>query len=637
MTPPSEPLWGFSIPLTPTDKVFRVTHRSTTLRGAVAWDTSYMSTISLEGRGDSIAKLLRSLGVGKSEQDGAIWGDAGVRWRRGTRTWRGWLHGRDSYPLCPISPATVTWSAEDLLNPPDSGQKTNDVRPQQVSKRTVFVRFHPSAFVQLWQLLLQLSKVQKPSITIHDLRYEIGSLEVTGPNSMEALVNVLRPVADTKDDCQKSAVAKSVWDRLALITNPSSLPKNVLIAFDAIDPRLRPSDRIKADLTQMPQVIDMCSRWPLDDLRGSISLFDRTLRTKSNSSVSSEKTINRKLDKKELDKSSKSSSTAIPLVQFPTQQGRSIQSSWVVLLPWSRVKSVWLSLMHCPLSCGSTVRFGGIGEAHQAAYESGAAWFPADYPGTKAGFQWELQERKKSEAEWRRKPKGRRVEYETLDLGAGQKGEIGRGWACDWEILIAMESGNLSAFRRCGLTSPDVETERPPLSQLPTSVYREILASNLPEYATGLVTVKITMITQGVPLRQARIYRLPDSNIELKQKWDRNGAEIQGAWISRRKLRLIVQNNPTAEHPSYPSVPDKTDLIGFVTTGNFNLAEGRGHAIGSILISKVGSTFHGNGNPDSMGGTSSRPEVKPDSGRNLCIVRNSGAVYGRLASWDLAE
>jgi ribonuclease P/MRP protein subunit POP1 len=98
-----------------------------------------------------------------------------------------------------------------------------------------------------------------------------------------------------------------------------------------------------------------------------------------------------------------------------------------------------------------------------------------------------------------------------------------------------------------------------------------------------------------------------------------------------------VQNNPTAEHPSYPSVPDKTDLIGFVTTGNFNLAEGRGHAIGSILISKVRSTFHGNGNPDAMGDTPSRPEVKPDSGRNLCIVRNSGAVYGRLASWDFAE
>jgi ribonuclease P/MRP protein subunit POP1 len=518
MTPPSEPLWGFSIPLTPTDKVFRVTHRSTTLRGAIAWDTSYMSTVSLEGRGDSIAKLLRSLGVGKSEQDGAIWGDAGVRWRRGTRTWRGWLHGRDSYPLCPISPATVTWSAEGLPNPPDSSQKTNETRPQQVSKRTVFVRCHPSAFVRLWQLLLQLSKVQKPSITIHDLRYEIGSLEVTGPNSMEALVNVLRPVADTKDDCEKRAVAKSVWDKLALITNPSFLPKNVLIAFDAIDPRLRPSDRIKADLTQMPQVIDMCSRWPLDDLRGSISLFDRTLRTKSNSSVASEKTINRKLDKKELDKSAKSSSgaTAIPLVLFPTQQGRSIQSSWVVLLPWSRVKSVWQSLMHCPLSCGSTVRFGGISEAHQAAYESGSAWFPADYPGTEAGFQWELQERKKSEAEWRRKPKGRRVEYETLDLGAGQKGEVGRGWACDWEILVAMKSGNLSAFHSCGLTSPDVEPERPPLSQLPASV---CLSSDLPEHATGLVAVKITMITQGVPLRQARIYRLPDSNIELKQKW----------------------------------------------------------------------------------------------------------------------
>jgi ribonuclease P/MRP protein subunit POP1 len=443
MTPPSEPFWGFSIPLTPTDKVFRVSHRATSLRGAVAWDTSYMSTVSLEGRGDSIAKLLRSIGVGKSQQEGAIWGDPGARWRRGTRTWRGWLHGRDSYPHCPITPATVIWSAEDLLNPPGSSRTSSDLSPKKISKRTVFVRFHPAAFVQLWQLLLQLAKVQKPSITVHDLRYEIGSLEVTGPNSTEALVSVLRPAAGTNNYLQKISLAASVWDSLALVTNPSFLPKNVLIAFDAIDPRLRPCDRAKADLTQMPQVVDMCSQWPLDDFCGPISLFDRALRTKSNSSLLSDKIINQKLGE-ELDRSATPNSlaSAIPLVLFPTHQGHCIQSSWVVLLPWSRVKSVWQSLMHCPLSNGSTVRFGGLSEAHQAAHEAGTAWFPADYPGTDAGFQWELRERKKLEAEWTRKPKGRRVEYETLDLGLGRNGETGRGWACDWETLVPMKSGN---------------------------------------------------------------------------------------------------------------------------------------------------------------------------------------------------
>jgi ribonuclease P/MRP protein subunit POP1 len=414
MTAPDKPLWGFSIPLTPTDKVFRASHRSTSLRGAVAWDTSFMSTVSLEGREDSIAKLLRSLGVGKGGQD-EIWGEPGVRWRRGTRTWHGSLHGRDSYPLHPIGPATVIWSA----TPPVS------IDTEKLPKRTVFIRVHPSGFAQLWKILLQLGRVQKPGVIVCDLRYEIGSLELTGPNSTEALVRVLRPV-----DASDAQIAR-LWDLLALLTNPSFLPKNVLLAFDAIDPRLHPSDHQQADPSQMQQFVDVCSRWPLDTPQ-TASLFDGQSRSRTVPSCKSLK------QKSETDKNS----TEVPLVLFPTQQGRNIQSSWVVLLPWRRVKSVWQSIMHCPLSSGAAVRFGGIDEAHQVASESGTPWFPADYPGTEAGFEWELRERHKAEAEWLRKPKGRRVEYETLNLGGGRKGEIGRGWACDWEVLLA-EDGML--------------------------------------------------------------------------------------------------------------------------------------------------------------------------------------------------
>jgi ribonuclease P/MRP protein subunit POP1 len=99
----------------------------------------------------------------------------------------------------------------------------------------------------------------------------------------------------------------------------------------------------------------------------------------------------------------------------------------------------------------------------------------------------------------------------------------------------------------------------------------------------------------------------------------------------------VKKKNPTPADPSYPPVPDEIDLVGFVTTGNFNLAEGKGYAIGSILISKVSSAFHHSGNPDAMEDTSSRLEAKPDAGRTFCIVRNSGATYGRLATWDLAD
>ena len=63
MTPPTEPLWGHAIPLTPTDKSYRATHRAVFSRGCVVWDTSYMSTIGTEGVEASLVSMLRGLGV----------------------------------------------------------------------------------------------------------------------------------------------------------------------------------------------------------------------------------------------------------------------------------------------------------------------------------------------------------------------------------------------------------------------------------------------------------------------------------------------------------------------------------------------------------------------------------------------
>lgn len=71
------------------------------------------------------------------------------------------------------------------------------------------------------------------------------------------------------------------------------------------------------------------------------------------------------------------------------------------------------------------------------------------------------------------------------------------------------------------------------------------------------------------------------------------------------------------QEDGYPLVPDEQDLIGFVTTGQFNLAQGYGTAIGNVLVAKV---------MEAEG-------VKGKEGR-LCIVRNAGEKIGRLARWE---
>src|SRR5205814_1816590 len=59
-----------------------------------------------------------------------------------------------------------------------------------------------------------------------------------------------------------------------------------------------------------------------------------------------------------------------------------------------------------------------------------------------AGKEWDRQETSKRKKEWQGKPKGKRIEWESLDLGKTKKGEVGCGWACDWELFASVSGKN---------------------------------------------------------------------------------------------------------------------------------------------------------------------------------------------------
>ena len=115
--------------------------------------------------------------------------------------------------------------------------------------------------------------------------------------------------------------------------------------------------------------------------------------------------------------------------------------------------------------------------------------------------------------------------------------------------------------------------------------------------------------------------------------------------------------------------PNPEDLIGFVTSGSFNLGEGSGTAIGGIWVQRVlqgwrneqaGIYVEAAEPQDSASivdsncvanasGRASKPHRKPKSTMNgrtkktiewercLCVVRNTGESVGRLGVWELCE
>lgn len=662
MTPPKEPLWRFAIPLSPTDKVYRVTHRASTMRGAVAWDTSYMSTIGLQGPEKSIEGLLKALGVGLDDDREGIWKSQGSKWRKGLRSLEVWVYQRESWPSKCIGPATVIWNPVEARSEAEATAQVS-TGSQKKPKRQAFIRINPAGFLQLWEEVIRLAKVQKPSVIVEDLRFEIGSIEITGPHATEVLAGTLWLDNADETENRHARALESVWPTMASITNPTTLPANAVIGLETSDPRLHHPPRtvtIENEEDAFEKSIEIMAKWPFDDCPTPASVFDRNARLKAGRSLPSQKSINRRKGAAQPGEYPHPlpNDPRIPILMFNSRNSGSQQGSWTVMLPWKCVLPVWTCFMYYPLSCGNNPRFAGLEEKRQLVFESGTPWFPGDFPGTKAGDEWERRESAKRRAEWDRRPKSRRIAYDKVDLGRGRKGEVGDGWACDWQKLgelveqpapAAVSDGNAEEMG----TNEEAKAQNTQATPSETSFYHlphpfatcALSDSSSPErYSQALVTVRLKMLAEGIPKTCARIYRLPTNDSQLRQQWlsvsskqqhksrkdpqkkalsysrpsaDASHADYQ-AYLAAKILDSDIARKPGTE--TYPVVPDDIDLIGFVTTGNFNLSEGLGTGVGSIALAKI---LEG-------------PENSNRKEQRMCVVRDAGAIVGRLARWELA-
>ncbi|KAL4794931.1 ribonucleases P/MRP protein subunit POP1-domain-containing protein [Aspergillus venezuelensis] len=672
MATTNDPLWRFAVPLSPTEKSYRPTHRASGARGAVAWDMSYISTIQLEGTDVALESVLRAMGIVGDD----AWGVKGKKWRAGVRSLRSWAFESEGQrrPIAPITLIRCAQKAAEDVEMVDADADANAKgKLDRKDKTKIFVRIHPSAFLRLWNELLALSKNQSPPVMMEDLRFEIGSIDITGPGSTEALIAALRP-SSVPGKTFPTDSPEATWSAFLGVRNPSSLPQNALLTFSISDPRLHfPPQKLKLSFAEqdMQELAVLLSSWPPDKSPTPAAIFDRRNRLAAARDLPSQKAINRRRTEAGLGNypPPKPSDPQIPvliLANRPSTQQKNSNSlgSWTVLLPWNCVAAVWYSLMYYPLSSGGNPRFGGLKEQQQLAFEAGEPWFPGDFPGTHAGWEWGLREREAAKKEWERKPKGRRVEFESLDLGNGPKGEIGRGWACDWERLVQpgsavsaeAEKDNTSKGEKDDSASSgsSKETAEPPLNihQLPYSqAHLAITNPSVEASDSALATIKLTLHSRGHPAPRARIYRLPSNNPDLRKKWraitskkpssetqapppsKQNAPSTLNLNSSQEELHTTRQNLAasllsSSENPSHTEhlpIPGEEDLIGFITTGNFNLSEGKGTGIGSILVSKVRETGKGR---NSNG-------KKRNKQGNMCIVRNAGESVGRLAFWEL--
>ncbi|KAH8159615.1 hypothetical protein CIB48_g8630 [Xylaria polymorpha] len=591
MTPPSDPLWGFSIPVTPTQKNYRPTHRVQWQKGAMAWDMSYMSTIGLFGKENIIQNILKDISLTQE----SLWNDRGIRWRAGAVHWSGNVSRKVKNAVHYIGPANILW------DPPKAPETPEADKPS----RQIFIRIHPSAFFETFNELLRLIKAYKPRPYLQDLRHEIGSIDITGPDATEALLGVLKPFESGSKEAHASK-----FESLLGIRDPASLPLGALLAFSIVDPRLKyPPQKVQPPVATSQQVqlqlMESVSSFRKEEVLAPYQLFDRDIRFRA-SRLPSQKSLNRRRGKTGPGISLEPSSVdpPIPIILLASRNANEarIPGTWTVLLPWKCVLPVWYSLMHYPLSTGGNPTFGGLDEIRQLSFERGQPWFPGDVPGTDAGNAWETRERQARWKTWDRKPKGKRVKWETLDLGAGRKGEVGVGWSCDFETLFGSRKKETTLgedHEMSGVPEPSKEKKsqreakseqpRTDITHLPKSIFTALLSTLPPTLPRNATIHEPTVSSQAeVPATQ------PPSACNLREQWL---AQRPGKPKSKKspkpttpeaRMQALAQSllagppAPTMTANGHPICPDATDLIGFVTTGSFNLRDGRGEAIASI-------------------------------------------------------
>ncbi|KAK9443028.1 Ribonucleases P/MRP protein subunit [Metarhizium brunneum] len=681
MTDPKNPLWRFAIPLTPTEKIYRPTHRAQGERGTMVWDMSYMSTIGVYGSPDGIEKTLKSVGVMQE----SCWNDKGTKWRMGLKAWSGCISRPQDGLNRVMCPATIIWNPEPVA-------AENAANGSQ-AKRQLYIRVNPAAFLEVFAELVRLSKMKGSGVFVEDLRFEIGSIELTGPASTEALLSTMTPYSTEERPKNKHA---SLFRSLKGLTNPASLPANSVLGFSIQDPRLRHPPR-KMEFSDDPEaeckLLEILADWPAEEQLEPYKLFDRTSRFQA-TCLPSQKTINRRrgaispgsfLKPGQID-------PPIPIILLASHSPTSTQAqgTWVVLMPWKCVLPLWYSMVHCPLVSGMNPRFGGLNETMQVAFERGLSWFPTDFMGTDSGAEWELEERQKRQGAYDRRPKSKRTSWATLDLGAGRKGEIGDGLACDYEFLFdlpappkttttttepelvqADKTDDQDAMDDVQPVSTPNASPNPPslklLNLVSSADFSKAVTSQdsppkLPPNA--IMNVRITLLSRGTVTTCARIYRLPQqpvpaptsSNAEVPSTIPQDNSsnlphDLRAQWLSKvpqgcnssskrarttakatnmeSRMQLLAREltAPPVAHPppapnqvdigGHPLVPDAKDLIGFVTSGSYCLADGKAAAIGSVAVEKA------------------IPGVKANSkeGR-LCIVRNAGENVGWIAKWE---
>lgn len=423
--------------------------------------------------------------------------------------------------------------------------------PENPPSFKILIRVHPAIFGNVIEVIDSV-KQQGVHLQYHDARYALGSLDIVGNKAFPSLFGAIKPV---------DSALRNVWKTLSNLSNVSSIPDGAVLSLDVNDPRLAfpPERKLCRTGSTVEQLEKLTREWPeLLWKSSSNGTFSRTARQLSYERQATTKDLNRRKGSNSPGQDIKPDPKIDPSIPLIIIKRHGIDMM-TLIAPWGWILPLWLSIVHLP-----DVRVGGMVQQQQYCFERGKPHFPVDFPQTRAGQLYNQDLAQLNRQLYERKPPNKRISYDRVATGDETLGEHGNPFASDWQFLASLYAG---------------ETSQTQLSGTETTQNRDNGLPLLP-----LQGISLQYVSRGHARDYARIYRVPEQSRSI--------------WMDSVK--------PGFESTALP-LPNKTHLIGYVTSGNYNLSCGVSTARGSIIL--------------------------PSNDDDMCIVRNVGSSKAYLARW----
>lgn len=612
--------WEWTIPNEPTQRCYRSISRSSRLRGAVIQDTSYFGSFVINGYSkDAFEKIYQHISKITNNK---------VNYKKCTKngiSWEGYVYNLDE-SNDPIGRITFVFI------------KDNDDTLQ------VLARLHPSIYSIVYNQAVSAFEAIE-NLTVHDCKYSIGSIDITGPKSITALQSVFHNHSHISNE------QFNTFMKLHKLNDLNTIPEGAIFTFNLSDPRFRTKPIIptnpKLEYDDQLDIIMSLKNQKTNQINGD--LLKPEIRAASYDNQMSLKELGKRralhpgesIPIKETD-----SSICVMMIKS--------YEKWTVLLPWFWVLPFWHSLTHVP-----HVTFGGFKQSEQLRLERGfLGW--SDMVFTTNGYVLCELEKEEAERKWNKRPKSKRMEYSKLKVDGAVGGELLSPFGLDWRGLqvLRFTVKKLKFENKLDDDKNDNNLKRGPNRRIVTDEKLNIV----PQSTADISIIIKAIQTSEKQLKEKKLHSLllkhkpitlansqPDGDISDFSKIAFNIKELPPLGIVPVYLRCVNKGNISSNARIYevPSVsesvwnqvgggqlknirgntvrvasiensetysPKIENLVGLVSSAAYSLVEGKSAGIGFLDVSTIGGRKHG--------------EV---------LVRNVGSTSYVLMNWKFVD